>query len=345
MTSAHSLNQPHTGVLLINLGTPDSPSVRDVRKYLIEFLLDPRVIDIPALNRQLLVRGPIALTRAPNSAREYEKVWTEEGSPLLLYGEQVRDLLQEKLGEEYQVVLSMRYQSPSIREGIEKLKESKVQKWIIIPLFPQQASATVGSVIEKVMKEISKDWFFPEIRIIHQFYDRPDFIDAWAAVASGYNLSAYEKIIFSYHGLPQRQLLKADPGHYCKANIQCCQKISAENQHCYSAQCFHNTRLLQEKLNLPEDKCLTTFQSRLGRSEWTKPYTEHVVRELAEKGIKKVLILSPAFISDCLETTVELGMEYKELFLELGGETFDLMESLNVHPAWVDVLYNMVKER
>lgn len=345
MEELKNQNHARTGVLLVNLGSPDSPEVRDVRRYLIEFLLDPRVIDIPYINRQLLVRGPIAIGRSPKSAHEYQKLWTPDGSPLITYGYELRDLLQERLGMDYEVVLAMRYQSPSIPQGIEELKKSSLSKWIIIPLFPQQASATVGSVVEKVMDEIHKDWIFPEISLVNQFYDRPDFIDAWAAVASTYELESYDKFIFSYHGLPQRQLFKADPGHYCEGNIDCCKNINAQNRFCYSAQCFHNTRLLQEKLGLPVEKCITTFQSRLGRSEWAKPYTEEVVKQLAMDGYKKVLILSPAFIADCLETIVELGMQYKELFIEHGGETFDMMESLNNHPAWVEVLYNMVQER
>ena len=334
-----------TGVLLVNLGSPDSPGVPDVRKYLIEFLLDPRVIDIPYINRQLLVRGPIAIGRSPKSAAEYQKLWTSEGSPLIYYGHALRNLLQQRLGDAYEVVLAMRYQSPSIAQGIRELKKSGVTKWIIIPLFPQQASATVGSVLEKVMEEIRKNWIFPEISMVNQFYNRPDFIKAWASVAAGYDLDSYDKILFSYHGLPQRQLFKADPGHFCKANTECCQSINSQNRYCYSAQCFHNTRLLQQKLQLPEDKCITTFQSRLGRSEWVKPYTEEIVQQLARDGYKRILIMSPAFVADCLETIVELGMQYKELFLENGGETFDMMESLNVHPDWVEVLYNMVRER
>ncbi|MBY5960214.1 ferrochelatase [Membranicola marinus] len=346
MKNQEQNSNTHTGVLLINLGSPDSPKVKDVRKYLIEFLLDPRVIDIPYINRQLLVRGPIAYGRAPRSAEEYQKLWTEpDGSPLIAYGYEVRDLLQKQLGNGYKVELAMRYQSPSIADGINTLKKARLKKWIIVPLFPQQASATVGSVLEKVMEEIRKDWIFPELVMINQFYDRPDFIEAWAEVASGYNLQSYEKIIFSYHGLPQRQLFKADPGHHCKANIECCQKITRDNQDCYSAQCFHNTRLLREKLKLPEEKCITSFQSRLGRSEWIKPYTEDVVKKLAQDGFKKVLIISPAFIADCLETIVELGMEYKDLFIEHGGDTFDMMESLNANPAWIQSLTNMVTER
>lgn len=345
MVRTLNIETADTGVLLVNLGSPDSPKVSDVRKYLIEFLLDPRVIDIPYINRQLLVRGPIALSRSPKSAEEYQKLWTAEGSPLIYYGEKLRDLLQERLGENFKVVLAMRYQSPSIAQGIAELKSARLKRWIIIPLFPQQASATVGSIIEKVMNEIHNDWIFPEISIVNQFYDRPDFIDAWAQVASGYPLDQYEKIIFSYHGLPQRQLFKADPGHYCKANQECCLTMHSENRFCYSAQCFHNTRLLMEKLELTDEKCITSFQSRLGQSEWARPYTEEVVRDLARKGYKKVLIMSPAFVADCLETIVELGMQYKELFLEEGGETFDMMESLNDHAAWVEVLCNMVQER
>src|SRR5690606_15188609 len=182
-------------------------------------------------------RGPIAIGRSPKSAKEYQKLWTAKGSPLIFHGYHLRQLVQDKLGDAYQVVLSMRYQSPSIAEGIEKLKKSPLKKWIIIPLFPQQASATVGSVLERVMEEVQKDWIFPELSLINQFYDRNDFIDAWAQVASGYDLNNYEKIIFSYHGLPQRQLFKADPGNYCKGNIECCQTIHGQNQFCYSAQC------------------------------------------------------------------------------------------------------------
>lgn len=345
MTAQQYHNKAHTGVLLVNLGSPDSPEVGDVRKYLIEFLLDPRVIDIPYLNRQLLVRGPIALKRSPKSAREYQKLWTPEGSPLIYYGNQLRDLLQEKLGATYKVVLAMRYQSPSIAEGIRELKSFPLKKWIILPLFPQQASATVGSVLERVMEEIQNDWVYPEICLINQFYDRSDFIDAWTQVASAYDLASYDKIIFSYHGLPQRQLFKADTHNHCKANFECCKNIHARNQFCYSAQCFHNSRLLMDKWGLREEQCITSFQSRLGRAEWIKPYTEDVVLNLAREGYKNVLIMSPAFVADCLETIVELGMEYKNLFMENGGEHFEMMKSLNTHPAWVQVLANMIYER
>lgn len=344
MDNTKAAIRPKTGVLLINLGSPDSPAVPDVRKYLVEFLLDPRVMDIPTVNRQLLVRGPIAIGRSPKTAEEYKLVWTPEGSPLILYGYDVQALLQERLGDEYLVELAMRYQSPSIASAVERFRAAGLRKWIIIPLFPQQASATVGSVIEKVMDEIKKDWIFPEIRMINQFYDRPDFIDAWREVGRKYDFDQYDKVMFSYHGLPQRQLFKADRNHYCRADISCCQEMGTCNAYCYSAQCFHNTRLLRDAWGLPEEKCITTFQSRLGRSEWIKPYTEDVVRSLAEEGVKRVLITSPAFVADCLETTVELGMEYRDLFLEQGGERFDMMESLNTSPAWIDSLYNMVTE-
>src|SRR5690625_13847 len=340
----NNVKKPHTGVLLINLGSPDSPAVPDVRKYLIAFLLDPRVMDIPAWNRQLLVRGPIAIGRSPRTSEEYQLLWTPEGSPLILYGYEVRDLLQQRLGNQYLVSLAMRYQSPSIASALDHFREQGLKKWIIIPLFPQQASATVGSVLEKVMDEIKKDWVFPQITMINQFYDRSDFIDAWKEVGEKYDFDQYEKVMFSYHGLPQRQLFKADRNHHCAGDTLCCQTIHSKNEYCYSAQCFHNTRLLQEAWGLPDEKCITTFQSRLGRSEWVKPYTEDVVRELAEEGYKNVLITSPAFVADCLETTVELGMEYKELFLEHGGKRFDMMESLNTSPAWIETLFNMVTE-
>ncbi|WP_236977938.1 ferrochelatase [Membranihabitans maritimus] len=333
-----------TGVALVNLGTPDSTRVSDVRKYLTQFLLDARVIDIPEWNRQLLVRGSIAPFRAPKSAAEYKKLWTEEGSPIKIFGYGLRDKLQKRLGEEYVVSLGMRYQSPSVEESLDMLFKENVSRVIVIPLFPQYASATVGSVIEEVMKVVRSNLTFPQLNFVNKFYDRKDFIDAWTSIGNKYDLEKYDKIIFSYHGIPQRQLFKADTNNICKANGHCCQEISGKNQFCYSAQCFHNTRLLINSMGLDSEKCITTFQSRLGRSEWTQPYTEATVERLAVEGYKKVLIFSPAFVADCLETTVELGMEYRDLFLENGGEVFDMVESLNVAEPWVDVLENMVRE-
>ncbi|GAA5220974.1 ferrochelatase [Membranihabitans marinus] len=333
-----------TGVLLVNLGTPDSARVGDVRKYLKEFLLDGRVIDIPPLNRQLLVRGIIAPFRSPKSAKEYEKLWTSAGSPIKIYGFELRDKLQNVLGEDFHVVLGMRYQSPSIESAINELYAKDIGKLIVIPLFPQYASATVGSVIEEVMDQLKSRQTFPALSMVNQFYDRGDFIEAWAAIGSKYDADSYDKILFSYHGIPQRQLFKADSHQYCKADGQCCQQISERNQFCYSAQCFHNTRLLIERMKLDPKKCITTFQSRLGKSEWTQPYTEATIHQLAEEGCKRILIFSPAFVADCLETTVELGMEYKEMFLESGGEVFDMVESLNTSDQWVSTLAHMVHE-
>lgn len=332
------------GVLLINLGTPDSVAVKDVRKYLKQFLLDARVIDLPRWNRELLVRGIIVPFRGPKSAHEYQRLWTPEGSPIKVFGYQLKDKLQEVLGHSYHVALGMRYQQPSIESAINELYQAKVKKIIVLPLFPQYASATVGSVIEEVMTQMKSRQNFPQLAVINQFYDRADFIEAWAQIGEKYQPENYERIVFSYHGIPQRQLFKADDFQHCQANGQCCQVLTPKNQFCYSAQCFHTTKLLIDKMKLNPDQCITTFQSRLGKAEWTQPYTESTIRQLALDGVKSLLIFSPAFVADCLETTVELGMEYKDLFLEHGGEKYEMVESLNVSSGWINTLNNLVRE-
>jgi len=333
-----------TGVLLVNLGTPDSTSVPDVRKYLREFLMDKRVIDVPFISRWLLVNLIIAPFRSPKSAAEYRKLWQDRGSPLKFYGEDLRDLVQQSLGEEFVVTLGMRYQSPSIQSALELLMEANVSQIVVIPLFPQYASATNGSVTDKVM-EIVKDWqVIPTIKFIDQFVDNELFIEAWVDVTKNYlEKDDYDYFVFSYHGLPERQIHKASVGDYCQLG-DCCNTYHEKNQYCYRAQCFLTTRLLTEKLGIPEDKSMTTFQSRLGKDPWIKPYTDNVLVELAEKGVKKVLAFSPAFVADCLETTVEVGETFKELFIEAGGEKWDLVESLNTNPKWVEALKGIVLE-
>lgn len=333
-----------TGVLLVNLGTPDSTSVSDVRKYLREFLMDKRVIDIPFIFRWMLVNLIIATFRAPKSAKEYEKLWEERGSPLKFYGEDLRDLVQQSLGDRYLVTLGMRYQNPSIQSALDELKASNVSEIIVVPLFPQYASATNGSVADKVM-EITKEWqVIPTIKFINNFVEDPLFIDAWEEIGRKYlEKEDYDYYIFSYHGLPERQIRKASVDGYCQLG-KCCDIYHKKNQYCYRAQCFLTTRLVTERLGIPMDKCMTTFQSRLGKDPWIRPYTDEVLVELANKGIKKVLAFSPAFVSDCLETTVEVGETFKEEFIEAGGEKWDLVESLNVHPKWVECLAQMTKK-
>ena len=331
-----------TGVLLVNLGTPDSTSVPHVRKYLREFLMDKRVIDIPAFPRWLLVNLIIALFRAPKSAKEYEKLWEERGSPLKFYGEDLRDLVQEALGPDYLVALGMRYQSPSIESALKKLMAKNVSQIVVLPLFPQYASATNGSVVDKVMEITSKWQIIPTIKFVNNFVEEPLFIEAWYEVGKKYlEKEDYDYFVFSYHGLPERQIRKGSVDNYCKLG-DCCNTYHKKNQYCYRAQCFLTTRLVSKKLGIPEEKCMTTFQSRLGKDPWIKPYTDDVLVDLAKEGKKKVLAFSPAFVSDCLETTVEVGETFKEEFLEAGGEKWDLVESLNVHPKWVECVKDIV---
>ncbi|MDR3625550.1 MAG: ferrochelatase [Ignavibacteriaceae bacterium] len=330
-----------TGVLLVNLGTPDSPSVPDVRKYLFEFLNDPRVIDLPWLLRKFLVNVIIVPFRAPKSAKIYQQLWTKEGSPLLIYGLKVKEKLQNALGDNFDVELAMRYQNPSMNDVLEKMRKNQHEKLIIIPLFPQYASATTGSVIEKVMKIISKWWVIPEVKFIGQFYDNEDFINSFVQIAKKYEVNEYDHVLFSYHGLPVRQLDKVYvDGKKC-TDHDCENEVNEDNKFCYKAACYATSRLLAEKLNIPKDKYTVCFQSRLAK-DWQEPFTDKVIIKKANGNAKKLLVFSPAFVSDCLETTVEIGIEYQKLFHEHGGEKIQLVESLNEHPLWIETLKNMV---
>lgn len=331
-----------TGVLLVNLGTPDSPSVKDVRKYLREFLMDERVIDIPFINRWFLINFIIAPFRSPKSAKIYKELWTPEGSPLKIFGLSNEAELQKQLGDEYVVRLAMRYQNPTLEKALSEFKELNLKKVIVIPFFPQYASASTGSVNQKVF-EILRPWqTIPEIHFEGYFYNNPLLIQGFANNAQQWmKTNTYEHFVFSYHGLPERQMEKAHLGSNC-IKEKCSEGITVSNHHCYKAQCYETTRLLVEKLGLAEGTYTTCFQSRLGKSEWIKPYTDHVIKDLADQGIKRVLAFSPAFVADCLETTIEVGEEYKEMFLEHGGEQWDLVESLNDSPLWIELLKELV---
>jgi protoporphyrin/coproporphyrin ferrochelatase len=333
-----------TGVLIVNLGTPDSPNTPDVRKYLREFLMDGRVIDIPYIPRFLLVNAIIAPFRAPKSAKTYKEVWLPEGSPLKVYGVAVEKMLQEALGSDYVVKLGMRYQNPSIAVALAEFQRIGLTDIIVVPFFPQYASATTGSVYEEVMRILSKWQVMPAVKFINQFLAHPKFLAGFVQNAQKYMTEhAYDHFVFSYHGLPERQIRKGDcTKEVCKLG-SCCDTLHAMNQHCYRAQCFETTRLLVKLLDIPEGKYTTCFQSRLGNDPWIKPYTEDLVKELPKRGIKSVLAFSPAFVADCLETTLEVGEEYKELFEEAGGEHWQLVESLNDSPVWVEALVDLVK--
>ncbi|MDQ3048277.1 MAG: ferrochelatase [Bacteroidota bacterium] len=334
-----------TGILLINLGTPDSPKTSDVRKYLTQFLNDPRVIDINPIGRFVLVNGIIVPFRSSKSAKLYEKIWTSEGSPLLINSVKAKELLQKELGDKYQVELGMRYQNPSIETALEKLRAAHVSRIVILPMYPQYASSSTGSSVEEAMR-ILKQWeVTPSVKVISKFHDHPGFIDACVDRARQYKLEEYDYFIFSYHGLPERHILKGAE-HYGSDTCQmgsCCDKITKNNQYCYRANCFATTRELVSRLNLPEGKYESTFQSRLN-DKWIKPYSDKVVEEKAKEGKKKILVFSPAFVADCLETLYEIGTEYEEIFKEHGGEHVQLVESLNDSPVWIKALKDIVLE-
>lgn len=333
------------GVLIVNLGTPDDPSRGAVYRYLKQFLLDPRVIDYSWLPRNLIVRGIIAPFRSGSSAKLYKQLWTEEGSPLKVYGERVAAGVQDILGEEYLVELAMRYQSPSISGAIDRLLAQKVSEIIVFPMFPQYASATTGSVHDEVMRIFRKKDTIPNIRMINSYYDYQPMIDIFADNARQFDLDSYDHILFSYHGLPQRQLRKADDFNHCLQSSNCCQSISATNQFCYSAQCHATTRAISKTLQLSADRYTTTFQSRLGPEAWVQPYTSATIEKLAKNGAKRLLVFSPAFVADCLETIIEIGTEYQEEFEEMGGEKVDLVPSLNDDPRWIRIVADLVLEQ
>lgn len=331
------------GVLLVNLGTPDSPNRGDVRKYLKQFLLDRRVIDYPWLARNILVRGIIAPFRSGSSSKLYKELWTDEGSPLKVYGERLAEGVKARLGEEYVVELAMRYQSPSIPNALKRLMEEQVTEIIVFPLFPQYASATTGSVHEEVMRLLIKEEAIPDVKLVNSYYDYEPMIDVFAENARQFDFDHYDHILFSYHGLPQRQLRKADNCNYCLQKEDCCKTISAINQFCYSAQCHGTTKAIATKLGLEETQYTTCFQSRLGPEKWAQPYTSEIIEEQSKKGAKRLLVFSPAFVADCLETIIEIGTEYQEEFEEMGGEHVDLVPSLNDNPKWIESVADLIK--
>ena len=330
-----------TGILLIQLGTPDSPSVSDVRRYLFEFLNDPRVIDIPWLARKILVNFIIVPFRAPKSAKIYQELWTEKGSPLLIYSESVKEKLDKELGDEFDVHLAMRYQNPSMDKVVEEMRMKSYKKIIILPLFPQYASSSTGSAIDKAMKLIRKWWVIPEIKIISHFFDNEGYLNTILERAKKHSIADYDHVLFSYHGLPERQVDKVYvDGKPCNDH-KCEEEINEDNFYCYKAECYATTRSIASKLNIPKEKYTVCFQSRLDK-KWLTPFSDEVVREQAKKGAKKLLVFSPAFVADCLETVVEIGSEYQQIFKEHGGEKVQLVESLNDHPMWIQALKDLI---
>lgn len=332
-----------TGVLLINLGSPDAPTVPAVYRYLTEFLNDERVIDLWAIGRLILVNLLIIPLRVFASTKAYKELWTENGSPLIYFGEKLKQEVQKGFGDDVKVHLAMRYGNPSLDKIIAEMEKEHYHKVIVLPLFPQYASASSGSAIEKAMRLIRKWYVIPEVEIISQYFDNPGYIDTVVSRGKEHDLKEYDHILFSYHGLPLRQLDKVYEDRQC-TNHDCEKEINDENYYCYKATCFATTRLIAQKLGISEEDYTVCFQSRLDK-KWLEPFADKVVIQKGKEGAKKLLVFSPAFVSDCLETTVEIGSEYQELFEEEGGEKVQLVESLNLHPKWVETLQQMISER
>jgi protoporphyrin/coproporphyrin ferrochelatase len=336
-----------TGVLLLQLGTPDSPKTSDVRSYLSEFLNDGRVIDIPWLLRKILVNGIIVPFRAPKSAKIYKELWEigKGESPLLEHSMKVKEKLQSHFADgSVTIEIAMRYKNPSMDSVLEKMRLENYDQLIILPLFPQYASASSGSAIEKAMNIVRKWWVIPEIKIVNQFWDNQGYIDSIVDRAKEFNLSNYDHILFSYHGLPERQVDKVYEGEDLCGDQPCETEVNEKNKFCYKATAFATTRLIATKLGINESQYTVCFQSRLDK-KWLTPFSDKVVEEWGKKGAKNLLVFSPAFVADCLETIIEIGTEYQEIFEKYGGEKIQLVPSSNTHPLFINGLAQLIKER
>ena len=328
-------------LLIVNLGTPDNPGYFSVFKYLREFLSDEKVLNINPILRFILVNFIICPTRSFSSSKIYKKVWDKDyGSPLLHNTKLLSQRLDEKLSE-VDVQFAMRYQSPSIKKVLNQMLLKNPDELIVLPLFPHYAAATTGSVFKEVTSWLSEQWVVPKVTFINQFYDNDKFIDAWLEKASKFDMNSYDKIIFSYHGVPNSHVDNVYPDSMCADNA-CEDKITNENKFCYKATVYETTKILASKLSLNSDQYDVTFQSRL-TNKWLSPFTDDVLENLPSKGSKKVLVFSPAFTADCLETIIEIGDEYKELFFKAGGEILDYVPSLNYSDKWVDAIVDITK--
>jgi ferrochelatase len=333
-------------VVLMNLGSPDSTEVKDVRRYLNEFLMDERVIDKSWLFRTLLVKGIIVPLRAPKSAEAYKSIWTKEGSPLIVISEQQARALDKEIEES--VVIAMRYGTPSPKEAFEQLVQQHpdLEEVVLIPMYPHYAMSSYETAAEYAREHHRKGKYSFNLTTIKPFFDDPDYIQALAESMKPYLENEYDHILFSYHGIPERHILKGDiTGQHCLKVANCCDTPSEAHRYCYRHQCWQTTKLVTAALGIPKEKWGFSFQSRLGRDPWLKPYTDFRLKELPGEGVKKLLVISPAFVSDCLETLEEIAEEGKEIFLHAGGEHFEMIPCLNVHPLWITAMAKWIKEQ
>ena len=333
------------GVLLMNLGSPDSTDIPDVKKYLDQFLMDERVIDKSWIMRALLVKGIIVPFRGPKSAEAYKTIWTKEGSPLVVLTRQLQAALQNEIEEP--VEIAMRYGNPSPEAAFNALleREPGLEKVIALPLYPHYAMSSYETAVEYTKEIYLKKKYSFKLKFVDPFYNEPHYIDALTEVFRPYIENEYGHLLFSYHGIPERHIRKSDiTGCHCLQVENCCEVASPAHAHCYRHQAFTTTRLVTERLNIPKEKYSISFQSRLGKG-WLTPFTDIRLAEMPAEGIKKLLIVCPAFVSDCLETLEEIKIRGKEIFMKAGGESFEMIPCLNTNPLWVKAIAKYVSEQ
>jgi ferrochelatase len=341
------VNATPTGVLLVQLGTPSAPTAGAVRRYLREFLSDPRVLDIPALPRRLLLETTILPTRPRRSAAAYRKIWTTEGSPLLVHSRALAEALARALGPDYRVALGMRYGEPALGTALQGLAAAGAVRVLVLPLFPQWAASSSGSAFARAAELAAAEWDPPELELIGPFYGEPGFAEAWRDVARE-PLAAFrpDHVLFSFHGLPERQIRKSDPtGGHCLASPDCCDAPGDALPRCYRAQCFASATSLAGALAVGAGEWSVAFQSRLGRTPWIRPYTDERLPELAASGVKRLAVLCPAFVADCLETLEEIGIRAREQWRACGGDELLLVPSLNANPVFAATLAALIRRR
>ena len=334
-------------IVLMNLGSPDSTNVKDVKKYLDEFLMDKRVIDKPWLLRALLVKGIIVPFRAPKSAEAYKTIWTEKGSPLIVISKQLKDALKKEVEES--VAIAMRYGNPSPEDAFDELMEKNfdLEEVIAVPMYPHYAMSSYETAVEYAKEQHEKGKYKYKFKLttIKPYYNNQDYINALCESIQPHLENDYDLMLFSYHGVPERHIYKGDvTGQHCLKVANCCDVPSEAHKYCYRHQCWTTTKLVTERLNIPKGKWEFSFQSRLGRDPWLQPYTAVRLEQLPKEGVKKILVVCPAFVSDCLETLEEIAEQGKESFLHNGGERFEMIPCLNVHPLWVNAIAKWVKE-
>lgn len=336
-----------TGCLLVNLGTPDEPTASAVRRYLREFLGDPRVLTLPAPIRWLLLHLVILPIRPRRTAAAYRAIWTRQGSPLLVHSQALRDGVANALGEDFRVELAMRYGRPSIAGALAALEESGVERIVVLPLFPQYASSVTASAAAEVTRVLRRANDHPALEVLGPFYDEPEFATSWAALARA-PLADFraDHVLFSFHGLPENQIRASDRrrGH-CLAKPDCCEAPGADLARCYRAQCLSTAERLRQSLALPRDKTSSAFQSRLGPTPWIRPFTDEELPLLRQRGVKRLAVFCPSFVSDCLETLEEVGIRLREQWLGLGGEDLWLAPCLNGDPRFAEAVASWIRRR